>query len=82
MKAQREVGSLKASCKPHTILCRGINDEIISKEDYTMNRCQDILQNATFEQKYFFDSTHTNEIDPEQQEPENEPQDMSNTINE
>jgi hypothetical protein len=31
---------------------------------------------ATFEYKTFFNSSHTNEIDPEQKEPENEPQDM------
>jgi len=83
MTAHREVGSLKTSCKPHTNLCRGINDETISKEDDTMNRwktyCQDILNSATFEHKTFFDCTHTNEIDPEQQEPENEPQDMLHT---
>jgi len=45
-----------------------------------MNRwktyCQDLLNIATFEHKTFFDSTHTNDIDPEQQEMENEPQDM------
>ena len=45
-----------------------------------MNRwkthCQDLLNTATFEHKTFFDSTHTNEIDPEQQEQENKPQDM------
>jgi hypothetical protein len=45
-----------------------------------MNRwktyCQDLLNTATFEHKAFLDSTHTNEIDPEQQEQENKPQDM------
>jgi hypothetical protein len=47
-----------------------------------MNRwktyCQDLLNIATFEHKTF-DSTHTNEIDSEQQEPENELQDMLRT---
>jgi len=80
MTAYRELGSLKASCKPHTNLCRGINNEIISKEDDIMNRwktyCQDLLNIATFEHKTFFDSAHTNEIHPEQREQENEPQDM------
>jgi hypothetical protein len=61
MTAPREVGSLEARCKPHTNLCRGINDEIISKEDDTMNRwktyCQDILNIAIFKHKTFFNST-------------------------
>ena len=43
------------------------------------NYCQDLLNIATSEHKTFFDSTHTNEIDPEQQEPENELQDMLHT---
>lgn len=76
MKAHRDVGSLKASFKPHTNLCRGINYEIISKEENITNRWktyfQDRLNIATFEHKTFFDSTHTNEIDAEQQELENE----------
>jgi len=82
MTAHKEVGSLKACCKPHTNLCRGINDEIISKDD-AMNRwktyCQDLLNIATFKHKTFFDSTHTKNIDPGQQETENEPQDMLHT---
>lgn len=90
MKAYRDVGSLKVSFKPHTNLCRGINYEIISKEENIMNRWktyfQDLLNIATFEHKTFFDSTHTNEIHPEQQELENELQNIlhrtSNTISE
>jgi hypothetical protein len=31
--ACKEVGSLKAGFQPHTDLCRGSNNEILSKED-------------------------------------------------
>jgi hypothetical protein len=31
--AYEEVGSLKASFQPHTDLCRGTNNEILSKEE-------------------------------------------------
>jgi len=44
--AYKEVGSLKARFQPHTDLCRGINNEILSKEEEIKTRRKTYFQDV------------------------------------
>ena len=81
--AYKEVGSLKASFQPHTDLCRGTNNEILSKEEEIKTRWktyfQDLLSSpATADQSNPLDATYTNQVDTEE-ELEEEPPDILDT---
>jgi len=80
--AYKEVGSLKASFQPHTDLCRGTNNEILSKEEIKTRwktYFQDLLTSpATADQSIPLEATYTNQADTEE-ELEEEPPDILDT---
>ena len=78
--AYKEVGSLKAGFQPHSDLCRGTNDEILSKEEEIKTRWktyfQDLLTTtAPAEHSNLSDNAHTNQVATEE-ELEEEPPDV------
>ena len=70
-KAYTEAGSLQGGFKPHTNLCKGTNDEILSTEKYIKNKWQtyfqDLLNATTVERNISPDNTYTNDTETEQQ---------------
>jgi hypothetical protein len=64
--AYKEVGLLKGGFKPHTDLCRGINNEILANAEDVKTRCrthfQDLLNTAAAEHDSLSDNTHINQI--------------------
>jgi hypothetical protein len=76
----KEVGSLKAGFQPHTDLCRGTNNEILSKEEEIKTRWktyfQDLLTTTvTADHSNPLEATHANQADTEE-ELEEEPPDI------
>jgi hypothetical protein len=63
--AYKEVGLLKGGFKPHTNLCRGINNEILSTEEDIKARWkthfQELLNKAVAEHTNPLDNTRTNQ---------------------
>jgi len=72
-KAYKEVGSLKARFQPHTDLCRGINSEILSKEEEIKTRWKTYFQDlltpppATAGQSSPLEAIYINQADIEDQ---------------
>jgi hypothetical protein len=80
MKHYKEVGSLKAGFQPHTDLCRGANNEILSMEEEIKTRWktyfEDLLTTTiTAEQNNPLGKTHANQATTEE-ELEEEPPDI------
>jgi hypothetical protein len=78
--AYKEVGSLKVGFQPHTDLCSGANNEILSKEEEIKTRWktyfQDLLTTtAKAEQSNPLGNTHANQATTED-ELEEEPPDI------
>jgi chemotaxis regulatin CheY-phosphate phosphatase CheZ len=78
--AYKEVGSLKAGFQPHTGLCRGANNEILSKEEEIKTRWKTYFQDlitttATAEQSNPLGNAHVNQATTEE-ELEEEPPDI------
>jgi hypothetical protein len=78
--AYKEVGSLKAGFQPHTDLCRGANNEILSKEEEIKTRWktyfQDLLTTkATADHGNSLGTTYANQAGIEE-ELEEEPPDL------
>ena len=76
--AYQEVGSLKASFQPHTDLCRGTNNEILSKVEEIKTRWKTYFQDlltfpATADQSNPLDATYTNQADAEEELDEEPP---------
>jgi len=81
--AYKEVGSLKVIFQPHMDLCRGTNNEILSKEEEIKTRWKTYFQNlltspATADQSIPLEATYTNQADTEE-ELEEEPPDILDT---
>jgi hypothetical protein len=82
--AYKEVGSLKAGSQPYTDLCRGTNNEILSKEEEIKTRWktyfQDLLTTtATAEHSNPLEVTYANQADTEE-ELEGEPSDILDIV--
>jgi len=78
--AYKEIVSLKAGFQPHADLCRGTNNEILSKEEKIKTRWktyfQDLLTSpTTADQSNPLEATYTNQADTEE-ELEEEPPDI------
>jgi hypothetical protein len=78
--AYKEVGSLKAGFQPHTDLCRGTNNEILSTEEEIKTRWKTCFQNllttsVTADQNNPLETTYLNQADTEE-ELEEEPPDI------
>jgi endonuclease/exonuclease/phosphatase family metal-dependent hydrolase len=73
----KEVGSLKGGFKPHTDLCRGINNEILANAEDIKTRWrayfQDLLNTAVAEHDSFLDNSHINQIATEEELEEEPP---------
>jgi hypothetical protein len=70
--AYKELGSLKAIFQPHTDLCRGTNNEILSKEEEINTRWktyfQDLLTTtATADHGNSLEATYANQADTEEE---------------
>jgi hypothetical protein len=74
--AHKEVGAIKAGFQPHTYLCRGTNNEILSKEEEITTRWQTYFQElltipATVDQSTPLEGTYINQaVTEEEQEKE------------
>jgi len=76
----KKVRSLKADFQPHTDLCRGTNNEILSKKEELKTRWKTYFQDlltfpATADQSNPLEATYTNQADTEE-ELEEEPPDI------
>jgi hypothetical protein len=76
--AYKEVGSLKASFHPHTDLCSGTNNEILSTEEEIKTRWktyfQDLLTTSvTADQGNPLEATYLNQADTEEEMEEDAP---------
>jgi hypothetical protein len=78
--ACKEAGSLKGGFKPHTDLCRGINNETLANAEDIKTRWrtyfQELLNTVVAEHDSFLDNTHINQIATEE-ELEEEPPSIS-----
>jgi hypothetical protein len=74
----KEAGSLKAGFQPHTDLCRGTNNEILSKEEEIKSKWnayfQDLLTTtATADHSNSLEATYANQADTEEELKEEPP---------